>query len=700
MQKNSLASPLWLNFLYDSTRDGLVFISDDGVILRINPMGCYQLGKSSEDELLDKNLSQFFNPADKDLIDSLLERKVHQNSNDESVELRTLRLPQKILLTKFIRIEFVDDSIDDKAKYVVSLRDITDQKISDKMLNFFARATSSIGSSLDWGTTQTKMLKLAVPDLADWCSIQVLDDNKKVTDLVEYSSAGFKLENFPKKTSLIGPSQVIKSGVSVFKRELNDKDLKSLSVSSDHFNEIKENDLLSFMCVPIRLGHLALGTMSLLKKTAFDREDQIIAEELANRFAFAIENARMYENLSFAQVEIQKAKLVAEQANKAKSEFLANMSHEIRTPLGAMLGFTDLILSPDESPQNIIQWSRKIKSNGVHLLKLIDEILDLSKIESGKIDISIETFDLTKLLSEVSDAVTPQVSQKNLNFVFNFKTKVPQFISSDPVRLKQMLINIIGNATKFTAHGSITVDISYDVHLSTLQFMISDTGIGLTPDQAKNLFKPFSQGDASHTRKYGGTGLGLSLSRRLANCLNGDITLVSSKIEEGTTFKIVIPIKLKAKTPLIDQLPKAQIEEAIKPARNYELENLQDVKVLLVEDSKDNQILINHMLKKMGIKLDIASDGMQGLSMASSNVYDLILMDIQMPLLDGYEVCEQLRGKNYKKPIIALTAYALAEEKAKSLAAGFDSHLTKPVNENDLFNTVKTYGLSLVKADI
>jgi signal transduction histidine kinase/ActR/RegA family two-component response regulator len=395
-----------------------------------------------------------------------------------------------------------------------------------------------------------------------------------------------------------------------------------------------------------------------------------------------------------AEEQIKRAQSEAEVANKAKTNFLAVMSHEIRTPLAAVLGFSDLLQNPQLSLADRLNYVETIRRNGELLRGLIEDILDLSKVEMNKMEFEKIRFPVSEVLKDVQAVVSIQAEDKGIRLVFEQKTPVPETIISDPIRLRQILVNIIGNAIKFTSRGEVRIEIGFirsedGKHL--LNFKVKDSGMGISKEQRKKLFTLFTQADSSTTRKFGGTGLGLALSRRLAKAMGGDIDLVESTPGKGSIFEILIETgSVQSSQMITDLIERLQMRK--KPEESKITEgNLNGAKILLVDDVLDNQILMGRFLKIAGAEVDYASNGREGIERAFSKPYDLILMDIQMPEIDGYEASTELRRRGFDKPILALTAHALKEEKEKTIKAGCNDHLTKPVQRDVFIERVRFY---------
>jgi PAS domain S-box-containing protein len=381
----------------------------------------------------------------------------------------------------------------------------------------------------------------------------------------------------------------------------------------------------------------------------------------------------------------------AEAANRAKSEFLANMSHEIRTPMNAIVGFADLLLheSPDECKK--IGCVQVIRRNCMHLLQLIDDILDLSKVEAGQIKVECISCDLAALLSEVISLIRPRVAEKGLTFEVTFEGPIPRLIQSDAFRIRQILLNLLSNAVKFTESGKIHVRIteggSGDPNM-VLRVDVIDTGIGMTPEQTERVFRPFTQADASITRKFGGTGLGLTICQQLAKLLGGDVT-VKSQLGIGSTFTLKIDGGPSAGVERLQALTEATLPPNVDQSVAAKI-HLRG-SILLVEDGADNQRLLRMQLNSAGIFVVTALNGQIAVDLATTQPFDLILMDMQMPVMDGYAATVELRRRGLKIPIIALTAYAMAADRDKCLASGCNAYLSKPVDKNTLLTAVNQY---------
>ena len=396
-----------------------------------------------------------------------------------------------------------------------------------------------------------------------------------------------------------------------------------------------------------------------------------------------------HENITtrkLAEEQLKIAKEAAELATRAKSEFLANMSHEIRTPVTAMVGFADIMLDPDQTQSDRVDGLQTIRRNAKHLLDLINEVLDLSKIEAGRMTVESLPTELPPLLSHVMSIMRPRALEKGIELNLRFANKIPKSVVTDPLRTKQILMNLVSNALKFTEQGQVEIQVSSDPVKQALNFSVIDTGIGIAPEQIPKLFQPFTQADGSMTRRFGGTGLGLTISKRFAQMLGGDIT-VQSAVGVGSTFTARIAGAGDGSGAC------CKVEDAlVVPQFGPELvlEKISG-RVLLAEDGKDNRRFIAAMLRKAGVEVDIAENGRIAVEKAQAANFDLILMDMQMPELDGYAATSQLRGRGYTQPIIALTAHAMSDDRAKCLQAGCSDYLTKPIDRRLLVQTIAQY---------
>jgi signal transduction histidine kinase/DNA-binding response OmpR family regulator len=400
---------------------------------------------------------------------------------------------------------------------------------------------------------------------------------------------------------------------------------------------------------------------------------------------------QLYHDFQLAQEEAERLKQAADRATRAKSDFLATMSHEIRTPLNAIIGMADVLAATPLTAEQQ-QCVEVFQRNGVSLLNLINDILDLSKVESGKVELENAPLDLREVIARAMELVDGRAKAKGLALKRHIGPGIPVYLVGDPNRLRQVMINLLGNSIKFTEQGSLEVRVERDPEDSRpgcLRIAVSDTGIGIPEDKLAAVFESFTQADSSTTRKYGGTGLGLAISRQLVELMGGRIW-VESYFGSGSTFFFTVKLGVQE-----DQSDRTPAEGAQLSTAGLE-RSLDGLRVLLADDSSDNRFLILSYLKSSNCSIEIAKNGQEAVDKFRTGPFDIVLMDVEMPVMNGYTATREIRryeqqGAMPATPVLALTAHAFADMAEKSREAGFTAHLTKPIRKATLIQAVAGY---------
>ena len=417
-------------------------------------------------------------------------------------------------------------------------------------------------------------------------------------------------------------------------------------------------------------------------------DETVFVGVMADQIAQVLTNAER----KGAEIELQRASREAEAASRAKSDFLANMSHEIRTPMTSILGFTEILLDNGnlmDAPPERVEALKTIRRNGEYLLGVINDILDLSKIEAGKMNVEYTPCSPCQIVADVISLLRVKANAKNLALQIEYAGPIPEVIHTDPTRLRQILINLASNAVKFTETGQVRLVIGLDRQAANpvLSFDLFDTGIGMSAEEVARLFRPFTQADNSTTRRYGGTGLGLTISKRLAQMLGGDLVVIASRPGGGTQFRVTVATGPIDGVEMLEDPTTATVVtgEERHAKREAQSVSLAGCRILIAEDGPDNQRLVSHILQKVGASVTVVENGQLAIDATlaardSGRPFDVVLMDMQMPVMDGYEATHRLRDHGHTGPIIALTAHAMATDRDKCVRAGCTDYVSKPID--------------------
>ena len=587
-------------------------------------------------------------------------------------------------------------------------RDITDRKVAEeerlhlireqaaraaaeaaeRRAAFLSEAGITLASSLDYDTTLSRLVHLSVPFLADWCFIDVREESGRIrrveaamADPAREAVAKRLLQWPPAADSDAPPARVIRTRESFLAPELAPEMLEALAPDEAAERMLAEQGLRSLMVVPLIARGRALGALTFLSAESgrrYDRTDLQLAEELGRRAALAADNAALYK-------ASQEARLAAEKANRAKDEFLATLSHELRTPLTPILGWTVMLRSGNLDQSGILRGLEVIERNVRVQTQLIEDLLDVSRIVTGKLRVEVRPIELVPVVEAGLDAVRPSADAKDIQVVVDLEPRDVRVLG-DPDRLQQVVWNLASNAVKFTPRGG-RVEVTLRRSDSHLLLMVRDTGKGIPPDFLPHVFERFRQADSTSTRKYGGLGLGLAIVRHLVELHGGTVQAESPGADQGATFTVKLPLLAVARPRGAERGSEAVLDGEAGAAVN-----LDGVRVLLVGDESDSRDFLSMTLRRCGAEVTALGTAEEAVSVVQRERPHVLVSANGMPGEDGYALIRRVRALGAERggqvPAAALTAYAQGEDTTRALSAGYQVHLPKPVEPTELATVV------------
>ena len=549
-------------------------------------------------------------------------------------------------------------------------RDISEHRMLIERTAFLADAGKALAQSLDYTSTLKTVASLSVPLIADWCAIDILDDGQ-VRRLAVAHVDPFKLAF----DSPYAANTVIRSGRAVFVADVTDDALvEAAAGDGDRLAFLRSLGLLSYICAPLVAGGRTFGAVTFAtaeSRRRLTERDVLFVEDVASRAALTIDNARAYEE--------------ARRANRLKDEFLATLSHELRTPLNAILGYMRMMQSGLITRDKQGKAIETVARNATSLTHIIEDVLDVSRIISGKLRLDVQSVDVARVVGDAVESVLPAAAAKGVRVTVIADPRSDD-VAGDPERLQQLVWNLVSNAVKFTPRGG-QVQVRVDRGNSRVNITVSDTGVGIAPEFLPHIFERFRQADAGTTRAHGGLGLGLAITRHLVELHGGTIDATSDGLGKGATFRVTLPIMIVHGTALANALGFENHVPIPSP-----VPNLRGIRILVVDDDSDALALVREILETTGAEVATVDSAKAALQEVETARPDVLIADLGMPDMDGFELISQLRHARNSAvrdvPAAALTAYARSEDRAKALRTGFQMHLAKPIDPSELMAAV------------
>jgi PAS domain S-box-containing protein len=562
-------------------------------------------------------------------------------------------------------------------------RDISEQQQHTQRTAFLADVGTTLATSLDYESTLKAVANAAVPAVADWCAVDIVRDERVErlavahVDPRKVELATAIRDRYGDPDSPYSVETVVRTGRPVFIGAITDEMvLAAARGDEERIALVRSLGLRSYMCVPLIVAHgHTLGALTLATAESgrvYTERDLMFAENIASRAALAVDNARAYDE--------------AQRANRLKDEFLATLSHELRTPLNAILGYVRIVQSGLVAGDKQAKAIDTVARNAASLTQIVEDVLDVSRIVSGKLRLDVQPVDLGLTVEQAIESIEPAATAQGVQ-VTTIVDPRADAVSGDPERLQQVIWNVVSNAVKFTPRGG-HVQVRVERVESRVQVVVSDTGVGIAPEFLPHIFERFRQADAGTTRKHGGLGLGLAIARHVVELHGGTIDVASAGLGTGATFRISLPVRI-----MRGETSRVRVPHREPPARRpHGMPNLHGVRILAVDDDSDALTLLREVLEAAGAEVTTVDSAMTALEQVEKVRPDVLIADVGMPQMDGFELISRLRHAKAQSirdlPAAALTAYARSEDRAKALRTGFQMHLAKPIDPGELMAAV------------